>query len=157
MRPAVFSPFSALGFVANCVCVCVCTRCNIQFFVTPQTVARRIPLSMGFPRQKYWSRLPFPTPRDLPDPGMPPATLARPALAGEFVTLACHLRGPTGHCLIGTIPTQSLQEQREDPSSGKGEMCMRPFLILLSLVLHCSFIYYFFPFGKGGKIKIFQY
>ena len=71
-----------------CVCVCVCTRCNIQFFVTPQTVARRIPLSMGFPRQKYWSRLPFPTPRDLPDPGMPPATLARPALAGEFVTLA---------------------------------------------------------------------
>ena len=34
------------------------------------TVARQAPLSMGFPRQEYWSGLPFPSPGDLPDPGI---------------------------------------------------------------------------------------
>ena len=42
-------------------------------------------MPMGFLRQEYWSRLPFPTPRDLPDPGMQPMSLASPALAGEFI------------------------------------------------------------------------
>ena len=37
--------------------------------VTPWTVAHQAPLSMGFPRQEYWSRLPFPPPGALPDPG----------------------------------------------------------------------------------------
>ena len=41
------------------------------------------PLSMGFPRQEYWSGLPFLSPRDLPDPGIEPAS---PALAGRFIT-----------------------------------------------------------------------
>ncbi|ELR60425.1 hypothetical protein M91_18992, partial [Bos mutus] len=44
------------------------------------------PLSMGFPRQEYWSGLPFPTPGDLPDPGIKPASLVSPALAGGFFT-----------------------------------------------------------------------
>ena len=39
-------------------------------FETPCTVARQAPLSMGFSRQGYWSGLPFPTPGDLPDPGI---------------------------------------------------------------------------------------
>ena len=46
---------------------------------TPWTVARQAPLSVGFPRQEYWSGLPFPPPGDLPDPGiepMPPALQA---------------------------------------------------------------------------------
>ena len=76
--------------VCVCVCACVCVHthacCNIQFFVTPWIIAHWVPLSMGFPRQEYWSRLPFPTPRDLPDLGMQPTSLASPALAGEFVT-----------------------------------------------------------------------
>ena len=38
-------------------------------FVTPQTVAHRAPLPMGFPREEYWSGLPFPSVGDLPDPG----------------------------------------------------------------------------------------
>ena len=42
-------------------------------FVTPGTVACQDPLSVGFPRQEYWSGLPFATPGDLPDPGMKPA------------------------------------------------------------------------------------
>ena len=41
-------------------------------FVNPWTVARQAPLSMGFPRQEYWSGLPFSTPGDLPDPGIKP-------------------------------------------------------------------------------------
>ena len=46
-------------------------------------VARQAPLSMGFPRQKYWGRLPFPSPGDLPKPGIKPMS---PALAGGFFT-----------------------------------------------------------------------
>ena len=43
-----------------------------QLFVTPWTVARQSPRSMGFPKQKYWSGLPFPSPGDLPDPVIEP-------------------------------------------------------------------------------------
>ena len=39
---------------------------------TPWTVAYRAPPSMGFSRQEYWSGLPFPSPRDLPNPGIKP-------------------------------------------------------------------------------------
>ena len=39
---------------------------------TPWMVAHQAPLSMGFSRQEYWSRLPFPSPGDLPDPGIEP-------------------------------------------------------------------------------------
>ena len=52
-------------------------------FATPQTVARQTPLSMGFPRQEYWSGLLFPSPGDLPCPGIEPMS---PALAGGFFT-----------------------------------------------------------------------
>ena len=38
--------------------------------VTPRTVAHQAPLSMGLSRQEYWSGLPFPSPGDLPDPGI---------------------------------------------------------------------------------------
>ena len=44
-------------------------------------VAHQAPLSMGFPRQEYWSALPFPSPEDLPDPGIKPKSSA---LAGRF-------------------------------------------------------------------------
>ena len=56
---------------------------HVQLFVTLWTVACQAPLSMGFPRQKYWSGLLFPSPGDLADPGIEPAS---PALAGEFFT-----------------------------------------------------------------------
>jgi len=44
--------------------------------VTPQTVAHQVPLSMGFSRQEYWSRLPFLSLGDLPDPGIKPRSTA---------------------------------------------------------------------------------
>ena len=48
----------------------------VWLFATPWTVAYQAPLSMGFPRQEYWSGLPFPSPGDLPDPGIKPRSLA---------------------------------------------------------------------------------
>ena len=45
-------------------------------FATPRTIAHQAPLSMGFPRQEHWSGLPFPSPGDLPDPGIEPVSPA---------------------------------------------------------------------------------
>ena len=59
---------------------------HVQLFATPCTVAHQAPLSKEFSRQEYWSGLPFPTPRDLPDPGIKPLSPAFPALAGRFFT-----------------------------------------------------------------------
>ena len=60
---------------------------HVRLFVTPWTVARQAPLTMGFPRQEYWSRLPFSPPGDLPDPGIEPMSPASPTLAdGLFTT-----------------------------------------------------------------------
>ena len=51
---------------------------------TPWTVAHLAPLSMELFRQEYCSGLPFPSPGDLPDPGIQPASLVFPSLAGRF-------------------------------------------------------------------------
>ena len=56
---------------------------HVQLFATLWTMAQQAPLSMEFSRQEYWSGLPFPTPVDLPDPGI---KAAFPALAGGFFT-----------------------------------------------------------------------
>ena len=50
------------------------------------TVAHQAPLSMGLPRQEYWSGLSFPPPGDLPDPGIEPVYFESPASAGRFFT-----------------------------------------------------------------------
>ena len=56
---------------------------RVQLFATLWTVAHQALRSMGFPRQEYWSRLPFPSPGDLPNPVI---ELASSALAGGFFT-----------------------------------------------------------------------
>ena len=53
---------------------------------TPWTVADQVPLSMEFSRQEHWNGLSFPTPGDLPDPGIEPVSLESPVLAGRFFT-----------------------------------------------------------------------
>ena len=50
----------------------------------PWAAAHQAPLCVGFPRQEYWSGLPFPTPGDLPNPGIEPTSLT---LAGRFFTI----------------------------------------------------------------------
>ena len=59
---------------------------RIQLFVTLWTVASQSPLSMGFSGQEYWRGFPCPPPGDLPDPGIEPASLMSPALAGKLFT-----------------------------------------------------------------------
>ena len=61
--------------MSSWVLVCVQLLSCVWLFVTPWTVAHQAPLSMGFHRQVYWSRLPFPTPGDLPDLGTEPRLL----------------------------------------------------------------------------------
>ena len=56
---------------------------HVRLFVNPWTVALQAPLSMEFSRQGYWSGLPFPSPGDIPDPGIKPGS---PALACGFFT-----------------------------------------------------------------------
>ena len=52
----------------------------VWLFTIPWTVAHQVPLSVEFSRQEYWSRLPFPSPGDLPDPGIKPRS---PALQAD--------------------------------------------------------------------------
>ena len=49
------------------------------------TVTHQAPLSMEFSRQEHWSGLPFPTPGDLSDPEIEPASLMFPSLAGRYI------------------------------------------------------------------------
>ena len=49
-------------------------KSRVWLFASPWTVAHRAPLSMGFPRREYWSGLPFPSPGDLPHPGIEPVS-----------------------------------------------------------------------------------
>ena len=65
------------------VCVCVKSLSHVQLFATPWTVAFQASPSMGFPRQEYWSGLPFPSPGDLPNPGIEPRS---PALEADALT-----------------------------------------------------------------------
>ena len=64
----------------------VCVSSIVFNSVTPWTVANQASLSMGFFRQEYWSRLPFPPPGDLPNLGIKPVSLVSPALASDFFT-----------------------------------------------------------------------
>ena len=64
-------------------CTCVLSRfSHLGLFATPWTAAHQAPLSMELSRQEYCSGLPFPSPGDLPNPGIKTASLSFTALAG---------------------------------------------------------------------------
>ena len=84
----------------------------VQLFATSWTVAYQAPPSMGFPRQEYWSGVPFPSPGDLSDPGIEPRS---PTLQAEF--LPAELRGKPKNTGVGNLsllqgifPTQELNQ-----------------------------------------------
>ena len=66
------------------------------------------PLSMEFSRQEYWSGLPFPTPRDLPNPGIKLMSPVFPALAGGFFTT-----GSTGKPMVGITTAHTITDETE--------------------------------------------
>ena len=71
---------------------------------SPMDCTCQAPLSMAFPRQEYWSGLPFPTLRDVPDPGIKPTSLVSPALAVCFFTAE-----PPGKPTAAAAAAKSLQ------------------------------------------------
>ena len=101
-------------FAARHCCCLVIKLCLT--LVTPWTVACQAPLSMAFPRQEYWCGLPFPSPVDLPNPGIKPAS---PALVGRCFTIE-----PPGKPIIFQLMSQ---------------LFFRPcFLFLLVRLLSCD-------------------
>ena len=72
---------------------------------TPWTVTRQAPLSMGFFRQEYWSGLLFPPPGDHPDPGIEPASLGSPALAGGFFITSATWEVQKSACAVLCLAT----------------------------------------------------
>ena len=76
----------------------------VQLFETPWTVAHQAPPSMGFSRQEYWSGLPFPSPGDLPNPGIEPRS---PALQADAL-----ISEPPGKPIMGKPKTKIGKEER---------------------------------------------
>ena len=76
-----------------------------SLFVTPWTIAHQAPLSMEFSRQEYWSRLPFPTPGSLPDPGIEPTS---PPWQAYSLPLS-HLGSPFLLCIVINLEVKNKQ------------------------------------------------
>ena len=72
--------------MSNHYVVWVCKLSHVRLFPTLWTVAHQDSLSVGFPRQGYSWELPFPSPGDIPNPGVEPTSPVSPALAGGFFT-----------------------------------------------------------------------
>ena len=81
----------------NCLWYSMCMQSvsHAGLFETPWTLARQAPLTVEFSRQEYWSALTFPSPVDIPDPGIKPTSLASPALAGGFFHHRTTCEAPT--------------------------------------------------------------
>ena len=106
---------------------------HVQLFVTPWTVVCQAPLSSEVSRQKYWSGLPFPTPGDLLDPGIKPASPVSYAFVSGFFTtgpprkpysllyLFCKVKGKVTQCptLVTPCTIQSMEFSRPVYWSGQ--------------------------------------
>ena len=75
-----------LTYLFSCVCVYAHVRLVVSDSLWPHGLQPCQALSMEFPRQEYWSGLPFPPRGDLPDPGIQPVSPESPSLAGGFFT-----------------------------------------------------------------------
>ena len=80
------------------MCCAVLSRSVVSDSATPWTAARHARLSMGFPRQEYWSGLPCPLPGDPPNPGSNPRS---PALQADF--LPCEPPGKPKNIEVGKL------------------------------------------------------
>ena len=104
------------------MCVQLLFSCSVvsDSFVAPWTVACQAPVSMGFPRQQYRSGLPFPSPGDLPNPGI---ELMSPVLAGGFFTT----EPPGKPQLHGSRATDSMEWDYREPQTTQGPEAPRLF------------------------------
>ena len=84
---------------------------------TPWTIAQQAPHSMELPRQEYWSGLPFPSPGDLPDPGIKPASLMSPGISTSSTTWEGHMLSKYilgGPCFLVSLVTDSQSADQVD-------------------------------------------
>ena len=100
---------------------------HVGLFVIPWTVACQALLSMGFPRQEFWSGLPCPPPGDLPDPGIEPAS---PALQADSLPLS-HQGSPFIQVNPGLITVQGTKISHQDCSlfSLQDQTCMKSYFL----------------------------
>ena len=96
----------------------------VQTFASPQTVSPQTPLSKEFSGQEYWSGLPFPTPGDLPDPGIKPVS---PELTGEFITTMPPGK-PTGESLGKCEKESALKVSQGREGTGVCGRYQEPFI-----------------------------
>ena len=88
---------------------------HVRLVVTPWTVAHQAPLSMGFSRQEHWSGLPFPSPGDLPNPGIEPGS---PALQAD--ALSSELPGKPQYMMLLNVNDSNCEwHTSEDDSRGQ--------------------------------------
>ena len=81
---------------------------RVRLFETPWTVVHQAPLSMGFSRQEYWSGLPFPSPGDLPDPGIEARS---PALQANTLTSEPPGKSSDLHTIPFKLPSSRVKPQ----------------------------------------------
>ena len=94
--------------------ICVCVPSHVWLFVTPRTVAYQGSLSMEFSRQEYWDGLPFPSPGNLPNPGIEPVSLALQAdsLRTELGGKPTEVDGDSAtHWVVGKGEGEASQEK----------------------------------------------
>ena len=83
---SVIKGFFFFFFLKILVVVVIWSLNGVQLFVNPWTIAQQAPQSMRFSKQECWTGLQFPSPGDLPDPGIEPGFLVSPALTGGLFT-----------------------------------------------------------------------
>ena len=87
LKPGKKGRYESIEFclLHNSLCVCIQSQ-SCPALCDPVDCSPPVPFSVEFSRQEYWSRLPFPSPGDLPNSGIDTSSLASPALAGGFST-----------------------------------------------------------------------
>ena len=104
----------------------------LHFTLLTLTVTHQFPLSMGFSRQGHWSELPFPTPGDLPDPGIESTSLLSLALAGGFFTTSATwllntvyvIRGKGVLCYANSFLWKELSKERKQSKQRLRQECL---------------------------------
>ena len=105
-------------------------------FVTPWTVAHQAPLTMGFSRQEYWSRWPFPSPGDLPSPGMEPGSPALLADSLPSKPLVVPISYPRVDGLFLWEQLERIGSQHSGWNAGSTRNCC--FVLMTSKILTCT-------------------
>ena len=106
---------------------------RVQLFSIPWMVAYQAPPSMGFSRQEYWSGLPFPSPGDLPNPGIEPGSPALQTDALPYEPLGkltiSHLTRQIFFIIQSATPSQELPQKSLAIEGWLGHIQVAPFLV----------------------------